>query len=200
MTQEIKDLIEKINQEGIEAAQKKAQEIEGKARQEAEEILKNAKKESEKLISDAKTAIERMDAKEKTLLAQAGRDFLLSLKKEVNSLLSRIIVSDLRQALSADYLAKIVVELAKGSSAQNIVISLKKEDCDALEKGFLAKLKEETRKGITLKPSEDIRAGFIISFDAGKSCYDFSDKALAEYIGEYLKPKLSGLLKEASSG
>lgn len=200
MTQEIKDLIEKINQEGVEAAQKKAQEIEDRAKQQADEILRNAKKESEKLIADTKLALKRMEEKEKALLAQAGRDLLLSLKKEVNALLSRIVVSDLRQSLAPDALVKIILELVKGYSAENIVVSLSKEDLDVLEKGFLSKLKEEAQKGITLKPSEDIRAGFTISFDAGKSCYDFSDKALAEYIGQYLKPKLNELLKEAASG
>lgn len=200
MTQEIKDLIEKINQEGVEAAQKKAQEIEDRAKQQADEILRNAKKESEKLIADTKLTLKRMEEKEKALLAQAGRDLLLSLKKEVNALLSRIVVSDLRQSLAPDALAKIILELIKGYSAENIVVSIRKEDLDVLEKEFLSKLKEEAKKGITLKPSEDIRAGFTISFDAGKSCYDFSDKALAEYIGEYLKPKLNELLKEAASG
>ena len=46
-------------------------------------------------------------------------------------------------------------------------------------------------KKIILKPAEEISGGFTISFDNGKSCYDFTDKALAEYIGTYLKPKLN---------
>lgn len=196
MAQEIKDLIEKINQEGIQSAQKKAREIEDKARQEADEILKNAKRESERLITEAKSAIERTEQKEKALLAQAARDILLSLKKEINDLLSRIVVSDLQQMLAPEYLAKIILELLKSSTARDVVISLKKEDLDGLEKVYLSKLKEQTQKGITLKPSQDIRAGFTISFDAGKSCYDFSDKALAEYIGQFLKPKLNELLKD----
>jgi vacuolar-type H+-ATPase subunit E/Vma4 len=48
-----------------------------------------------------------------------------------------------------------------------------------------------------LRPAEEISGGFTISFDDGKSCYDFTDKALAEYIGIYLKPKLNQILMEA---
>jgi hypothetical protein len=39
--------------------------------------------------------------------------------------------------------------------------------------------------------------GFTISFDSGRSCYDFTDRALAAYIGTYLKPKLNQILQEA---
>ncbi|PIW68507.1 MAG: V-type ATP synthase subunit E, partial [Candidatus Omnitrophica bacterium CG12_big_fil_rev_8_21_14_0_65_42_8] len=53
----------------------------------------------------------------------------------------------------------------------------------------------EAKKGIVVRASDEISVGFTISFDAGKSQYDFTDKALAEYIGVYLKPKLSEILK-----
>ena len=71
---------------------------------------------------------------------------------------------------------------------------MKKEDQEKIEKGLLAELKEEVKKGITLKPSEDIAGGFIISYDAGKSHFDFTDKALAEYFSLYLKPKIGQML------
>jgi vacuolar-type H+-ATPase subunit E/Vma4 len=62
----------------------------------------------------------------------------------------------------------------------------------------MARLREETGKKIIVRPSGDISHGFSISFDSGKSCYDFSDKALAEYIGTYLKPRLNRILGEAA--
>ena len=49
-----------------------------------------------------------------------------------------------------------------------------------------------------LKPAEDILGGFTISFDSGKSQFDFTDQALAEYIGQYLKPKLEEILQAAT--
>lgn len=78
-----------------------------------------------------------------------------------------------------------------------ISIFLKGEDLEILEKNFLQKLREETKKNIVLRPEEEISGGFIISFDSGRSLYDFTDKAMAEYIGAYLKPKLNKILQEA---
>ena len=200
MAEEIRDLIEKINQEGIKAAEEKAQNIEAAAKQRADDILAQARLEAEEMIAAAKDRILREDEKGKTLLAQAGRDLLLSLRKEMNSMLGRIVVSDIRQALTPEALFKLLSEVVRNYNAgesSDITVFLKKEDLQTLEKFFLHKLREETKKKIILMPAEEISGGFTISFDSGKSCYDVTDKALAEYIGTYLKPKLNQILQEA---
>ena len=200
MAEEIRDLIEKINQEGIKSAEEKAHTIEVAAKQRADDLLAQATLEAEEMIAAAKDRIRREDEKEKTLLAQAGRDLLLSLRKEINAMLGSIVVSDIRQALTPGALSKLLSEAVKNYSAgesSDITVFLNKEDLETLEKIFLNKLREETKKTIILRPAEDISGGFTISFDHGKSCYDFTDKALAEYIGTYLKPKLNQILKGA---
>lgn len=203
MPEELKELIAKIKEEGIMAAEEKAREIENRARAKADEILANANKKAQTLLSEAKTKASQDAQKTKALLDQAGRDLLLSLRKEINAMLERLIISETGSALSAAELHRIIAELIKtrsDKSGEEVIVSLKKGDLEILEKKFLSKLKEETRKNIVLKPSSEIRAGFTISFDGGKSCYDFSDKALAEYIGQYLKPKLNEILKSAVAG
>jgi len=200
MVEEIRDLIEKINQEGIKAAEEKAQNIEAAAKQRADDILDQARLEAEEMIAAAKDRIRREDEKEKTLLAQAGRDLLLSLRKEMNAMLGRIVVSDIQRALTPEALFKLLSEVVKNYSAgesSDIVVLLNKEDLETLEKIFLHKLREETKKNIILRPAGGISGGFTISFDSGKSCYDVTDKALAEYIGTYLKPKLNQILQAA---
>jgi len=200
MAEEIRDLIEKINQEGIRAAEEKAHNIESAAQQRADDILAHATRESEEMIAAAKDRIRRDDEKGKILLNQAGRDLLLSLRKEINAMLGRIVVSEIQKALTPEALFKLLSEVVRNYSAGDtcdITVTVTKEDLEILEKNFLFKLKEETKKEIILSPSEEISGGFTISFDSGKSCYDFTDKALAEYIGTYLKPKLNQILQEA---
>jgi V/A-type H+-transporting ATPase subunit E len=200
MAEEIRDLIEKINQEGIRAAEEKAQTIEASAKQHAGEILEKAKREAEEMIAAANDRVRREDEKEKTLLAQAGRDLLLSLRKEINAMLGRIVVTEVRQALTPEALSGIISEAVRNYCAgeqSNITVFLNRKDLEILEKHFIYKLSEETKKTILLRPSEEISGGFTISFDDGKSCHDFTDKALADYIGMYLKPKLNRILQEA---
>ncbi|MDD1684239.1 MAG: hypothetical protein LUO98_10460 [Methanoregula sp.] len=200
MAEEIRDLIEKINQEGIRAAEEKAQTIEASAKQRADEILKKAKREAEEMIAAANDRIRREDEKEKTLLSQAGRDLLLSLRKEINAMLGRIVITEVRQVLTPDVLSRLLSEAVRNYSAgerSDITIFVNKKDLEILEKHFMYQLSEETKKTIRLRPSEEISGGFTISFDDGRSCHDFTDKALADYIGTYLKPKLNRILKEA---
>jgi V/A-type H+-transporting ATPase subunit E len=201
MTEDIKSLIEKINQEGVEAAEAKAGEIQQQAERQAEEILTRARKEAERLLAEAAEKIKTMEERQRQLLTQAGRDFLLSLRAEISAAIERIILQDVRQALALSELNKILAEVIRNYSAKekgDIVISLKPRDAEELERHYLAKLKEETKKGITLKPSGEISGGFTISFDAGRSQFDFTDSALAEYVGKYLKPQLSQILKQAA--
>ena len=200
MAEEIRDLIEKINQEGIKAAEEKAHNIEAAAKQRADDILTQAQREAEDMIAAAKEMIRRLDEKEETLLAQAGRDLLLSLRKEINAMLGRIVVSDTRQALTPEALFRVLSEMVRNYRAgenSDITVLLNKEDLETLGNNFLHKLREETKNKIILRAAEEISGGFTISFDSGKSCYDFTDKALAEYIGIYLKPKLNKILQGA---
>lgn len=203
MSEDIKSLIEKINQEGVQAAEARASQIQEQAERQAEEILTRARKEAERLLTEAGKKLKLTEDKHRQMLVQAGRDFLLLLRKEISAAIERLILQDVRQALNPEALQKILAEVIKnygGQQKSEIVISLRPEDADTLQKHYLAKLKEETRKGIILKPSGEISGGFTISFDAGRSQFDFTDFALADYIGTYLRPQLNEILKQAVSG
>jgi len=198
MTEDIQSLIEKINQEGVQAAEAKAREIENQARVKADQIIARAKSEADKMLVEANERISKMQEKEKALLSQAGRDLLLVLHQELNAMLDRLVVQELRASLAPEQMFKILSSIIQSACKQDkteILVSLNKDDAEALENAFLAKLKEETKKEIVLKHSDGIRAGFVISFDAGKSQFDFSDQALSEYLGTYLKPKLKEILQ-----
>ncbi len=202
MTEDIKNLIEKIQEEGVKAAEDKAKQIENEARLYANQIIEKAKKEAEKIISDAKDKVAKMEESGKVSLKQSGRDLLISIRKEIDSMLNKIIKSSIQQSLSPEELSKIIATLIKdykGKEKENIIVSLKKEDIEKLDKAFLGKLQEEIKKEIVLRPSDDIIGGLIISYDGGKSHFDFTDKTLAEYIGSYIKPKIGEILKEAAN-
>lgn len=198
MTEELKSLIEKIQVEGVQVAQDKARAIEDEARQKAGAIIEKAKKEAEKMLAEAQERIQKLEEASRLVLKQAARDTTIALKKEINNLLDKIIKSTIAQALTVQELSKIITTLIKDYAAKHkegIELTLNKEDREKIEKGFLNALKEELRKGIVLKSSDEISAGFLISFDAGKSHFDFTDKALTDYLGIYLKPKLAELFK-----
>ena len=199
MADQIKELIEKINQEGVQAAQEKAREIEDLAQQKAEIIMRKADAQDKKITEDGQDKGNRLQESSQAALKQAARDLLLSLKKEIVALLERLMVKDVSAALTPEELSRIIAGVIKeycGQENNEVIVYLKDFDKNKLEGHFLSKLKDELKKGIELRQQEDIHAGFIISFDAGKSHFDFSDKALAQYLGTYLKPKVAELFKD----
>lgn len=200
MAEEIRDLIEKINEEGVRAAEEKAQAIEAEAQLRAGEILKKAKTEADVMIAAAEERIRRDEEKERILLSQAGRDLLLSLREEINAMLGRIVVSEVREVLTPDALFRLIEKSVRDYSAGgsgDITVSVNARDLEILENHFIKRLSDETKKTILLQPSEEISGGFTISFDDGKSAFDFTDKALASYIGTHLKPRLNRILVDA---
>lgn len=197
MAQEIKDLIAKIQQEGIQVAQEQAVQIKAQADRVALKIISEAKIEAQRIVEQANIQAKKLDESTQAVLKQAGRDLLISLRQEIITMLDRLVKMELHQALTVEELAGIIGALIKNtplSLGSQIVVSLNKLDKDKLEKGFLKQLVEATKKSIVLKSADGIDSGFVISFDAGKSIFDFSGQALSDYICSRLRPELNKIL------
>ncbi|MFA5099565.1 MAG: V-type ATP synthase subunit E, partial [Candidatus Omnitrophota bacterium] len=108
MADQIKELIEKIQAEGVQAAQDKAAEIENEARQKADWIVQKAQAQAKKIAADGQDAAARMQASGQAALQQSGRDVLLSLKKEIGAMLQRVIASQVAAVLTAEELSRII--------------------------------------------------------------------------------------------
>jgi V/A-type H+-transporting ATPase subunit E len=198
MAQEIKDLIAKIQKEGVEEAEKQAGQVMAQAELSAEKIVADAKAQARKIIEEADSEAGKIRASTEASLKQAGRDTLISLRKEINSMLESLLKFNVSRVLTAEELAGIIKDLIKASPlslGSQIIVSLSPQDKEKLEKEFLRQLKEETKKQVVLKSAQEIDSGFIISFDSGKSSFDFSSQALADYISGSLRPELNKILK-----
>ncbi len=198
MAEELKNLIEKIQKDGLDAAKKKAGQIEEESREKAASAVEDAKKEAALLIDAAKKRIEKEEKSSHESLKQAGRDFLLVLHKQIESVLDKIISTHIKEAVKGAELAEIIKKLilAHKKDAKDITVLVAPGDLKKLENTLLKELKDEISKGLNIEASDDIGAGFAISYDDKKSRFDFTDKALAGYISTYLKPKLKEIFEK----
>ena len=196
MAETIKGLLDKIHEEGIQAARVQAAAIETEAKLQAEALVKKAQAQAKQIVEEARLSAQKFEQTTKVGLQQAGRDTLLELRRQINRMLDGLIRQQAAAALPAQELAGIIASLAKQAPGQDVIVSLSAQDKARIEQSFLAQLKEEVKKNIVLRSSDDISAGLVISFDAGASQFEFTDQALVEYIGGSLKPKLSAILSE----
>jgi V/A-type H+-transporting ATPase subunit E len=91
MSENLKGLLEKINQEGIKSAEEKARVIEDKAGKNAEKILGDAGRLADEIIRKAKAEAEKTKAGADLSVKQASRDLLLGLKEDIRKTLNKII-------------------------------------------------------------------------------------------------------------
>ncbi len=199
MSENLKGLLEKINQEGIKSAEEKARVIEDKAGKNAEKILGDARKLADEIIRKAKAEAEKTKASADLSVKQASRDLLLGLKEDIRKTLNKIIAGEINQALSNEEIAGILADLIdkyaeKNGKADDIKVLVKKEDLEKIKNTFVSKLKDKVKAGVEFRPSQNINAGFSISFDKGKSYFDFSDEGLLEALSAYLNPELAKLI------
>lgn len=202
MAQQVQELIDKIKAEGIATAEKKATEIEAQAQAQAGEIISKARKEAQRLIDKAKEDAQKTEQSTQEALKQSSRDMLLSLRKEIEKILQRIVSEDIKESLTSENLSDVIARviegfLSKKGAESDLKVMLGADDFNKLKKGILAKIQNRLKDGIEITPAEDIGKGFTISFDGGKSSFDFTDSSLADFLSAHLNEEISQLLKDA---
>lgn len=197
MDVQLKELLEKINKDGVETAEQKASEIISNAEKKAADIVAKAKKESDKIISAGQAEAAKAEAGGKAAITQAGRDLVLKTKTEIEALFKSIVDADTKAAMSGKTLEEAIVAVVKawaGSGEQTVQLSEK--DFSELQSGLNSKLSAELKKGVEIKPFPGIESGFRVTEKDGASYFNFTADAVAANLAELLNPKLSEIVQD----
>ena len=202
MAQQVQELIDKIKEEGIQAAEQQAVEIKKQATNDAERIIKEASNKADQLIVNAKEEVKKLQESTHMALKQAARDTILSLRKEIEAVLAKIVKTEVSSALNAELVGNLLEAAVKTALDNKVIegdlhIGVNEKDLSKIKSGFLSKLQKQVKTKIHVAAAGDIGQGFTISFDGGKSNFDFTDQNLAEYLGTFLNSQIALLIKEA---
>ena len=196
MDVQLKELLEKINKDGVETAEKKASEIISDAEKKAADIVAKAKKEAEKIISDGEAEAAKAEAGGKAAIAQAGRDLVLKITSEIENLFKSIIDADTKAAMKAKTLEDAVITVVKSWAEKGeYTVEMSDGDFAELQAGLNSKLAAELKKGFEIKPFSGVESGFRVSEKDGASYFNFTAEAVSENLAELLNPKLSEIIK-----
>ncbi len=197
MAQQIQQLIDQIKSEGIDQAQQQALTIENDAKVRAAQIIKDAEGQADNIVAKAQAQAKQIQESASTALKQVGRDSVLNVRREITSLLNQTITKHLQNTLTPEATRVIIENLLKDLSAKgaNAQLTLSPSDLSVLREGVLAKWQEALKNGIVVKASESVNKGLLISFDHGKSAFDFTDSGLTEYIASLLNEELANILR-----
>lgn len=194
MTQDLQQLLEKINTDGVEKAKAEAAKIVSQAEAQAKATLDAAKRESDKVVAQAQQEASAYEQRAEETIRQAARDTVLSIEKSVTTLLTNVLLKDVNTALrNEDIVTQLVSEAVRAyiqsKGGLDLVASEK------LAQTLRSKLAAEAAKGVTVITDDHTGAGFKVRLSNGRVEHDFSGAAVAEALAKNLRPQLAALLK-----
>lgn len=196
MELQLEELIRSIKEEGINAAELQKESMLTEAKNEAARIIGQAEKEAAAEIAEAEMRVRKFEESGKAALQQAGRDLILNLKKKIEQIFSRILISAVNDNLDASVLRTLIpaVVAASGDKSGDMKIVVSEKDAAELTGYLKQSLAGELEKGLEVIPSSRINAGFRVEIKDGSAYYDFSDEKIAQMLSVYLNPKIAELL------
>lgn len=197
MEADLKNLIDKIKQDGVAQAEADASKIVNDARAQADDIIKQAEKEGQDIVFNAKKEADNFKKASDTALKQAARDALLALRVRVSEFFARVVKDKVAEELNPEVLKDLIVKTVEHSiqaGVEEIEIVLSEKDKKALEKTLFATLRKEARERVLLQEKQGVKSGFRIGAKDTGSYLDFTDQAIADGFRRYLNPKLADAL------
>ncbi len=177
MELQIKDLVDSIKKDGIEAAKKESDTIIKQAQAKADAIVEKAKAEAAKIFEENRKEIEILRESAAVNAQQARRDAVLSFKSEIENQYKRILSEKVKNTLNDNALAEII----KAAVSDKDVSKLKAEVREVTD-SLKAQLAEEIEKGLEIKPVRNINAGFRLSSKDGSGYFDCTDEEIAQML------------------
>ena len=192
MAEELQQLLEKIQRDGVDKANAEAAAIVAKAKSEAEALVKKAQEDAAAAEAKGKADAEAYAARARETIAQAARDTVLKVKDDVTKLLTKLLAQDVTAALATEAVpiaAAAVKELVTGTATAEVAASAKLVDA------LRAQLAAQAQGGVKVVADEMTGAGFTVKLDNGRVEHDFTDAAIANALAQHLRADLAALLK-----
>lgn len=196
MELQIQDLVNSIKRDGIEEAEKKAAEIIGEAQQQADDLVRNAKKEAQRIVDEAKKEVAVMKQSGIAAVQQAGRDVMLSLKKQINDQFTRILEQQVTATFSSKDLITLIVSVVSSGlvTPEDTVIEISEKQKKQLTESLKSELAKELQSGLSLRVVPSVDVGFRLTAKDGSSYYDFSSEEVVRLLSPFLNTAVRDML------
>lgn len=195
MSNSIRELTEKIYNEGVVKANQEAQQIIAQARAEAEKINASANKEYNHLIKQAEHDAEEIRKKAFSEINLAGQKMISNLKQQVTNLLTSMQVDLLADEVFNNekfvrQMLLIVVESWAGQNGdQGLSLLIPEKEEAKFISFFQQRMAAKLNQGVELKVDPSMRNGFKIGPKDGHYLISFTAQDFENYFKSYLKER-----------
>ncbi len=200
MAEELQNLLEKIQEEGVKKADTAKDKILADAKTESEKIISEANAKAEEILKSSKEDAKRNEERAANTIRQASRDIIIALNVELQNRLKAVVKECIGEAMTPDMMEKLILEMQKSylskssDSEPGIDLILNKKDLEIMEKHIKSSLLNDLKSTPSISIGHDFTSGLKIGFKGDDLFFDFSDDALAEMICTYVGPRLAAII------
>ena len=190
MAEELQQLLEKIQHDGVEKANAESDAILAKAKADAAAILKDAESRAAALRAQAETDAKAFEERAQKTISQAARDTVLEVKDAIGRMLEKLLAKDVAAALADPSEAAKLALAAVNELGSNADVAAGEKLAAALK----AQLAADAKAGVKVVLDESVGTGFSIRLDGGRVEHDFSESAIVAALAKRLRPDLAKLV------
>jgi V/A-type H+/Na+-transporting ATPase subunit E len=204
MAEELQSLLEKIQKDGVARAETQAQALLEDARRKAQQIVADAESAARAKLAAAEKDGEVYTERSRKALEQAARDVILLVGNALNGTLKALVAREVGKALTGETLKTVLAdslsEYFRNAAAGLHTEVLVNPSQQALVTDYLmSRFSAELRQGVEIKPDAGISAGFKVSASGNSVVHDFTAEAIAESLGQLLRPEIAAAVRNAAS-
>jgi len=199
MTEDLQHLLEKIQKDGIDQAEKTAAEIVEKAKLHAKTIVDQAETEGHRIVQKAAKDAESFTENGSKALEQAARNTIISTKAGIISAVESVIAKETSEAMDNNTVSQIILKMVDaycaGAAPADILVN--ENDVEKFKKIILDKLSEKARLGLQIIPSDSISKGFKLLIRNKNLEHDLTDVSIKEALSRVLRPHIAEIMNKA---
>ncbi len=201
MENKLQELTQKLYNEGVDKANKEAEEIIANAKKDAEKIQVQAQKKANTIIEDANKKAADTKKNVEAELSLAASQTIRTIKQKITDIIScKAISQQTKKAFDENTfvkeLIKTVVNNWNPTKDEEIDLSvlLPEKLENEFEKYLEEKIGKELNAGLELSFSDAIKGGFKIGPADGSYKISFSEEDFENFFKIYLRPKTIEIL------
>lgn len=177
---QIKDLVDSIRKDGIDAARAEADAILADAHAKAAAILAEANEQAKAVREAAEQDARRFAENAAVTAEHAKRDAILAFRDSVKNEFEKLLRADTAKAVTGEVLAKLILAALAGEDPAAYAA----EVAQATE-GLQGELAQAIREGLEIRVNPRVRAGFRLAAKDGSGYFDCSDEELEAMLAPY---------------
>ncbi len=194
MAENLQNLIDKINREGIRKADEKASLIIADAEKRALAIVEEARARADEIRTQAEKDEAALRERSAEAIRQTARDAALALGIELKRRVETAVQRAAAAALTPEFMTEIIRGMVRENGAESVAVRVSSRDAGRLEELLLGALKEDLRERPAVFADRGITSGMRIAFNGDDMYCDFTADAVTELLKSYAGDRLAAVL------